>query len=78
MATAQGKSMQQVLSRQTGKGKRRVNGPPGSCFGCGQTGHLVRNCQIKLRKIMRKKQESVLDATEELIELMNAGLRKTT
>lgn len=40
----QGKTMKQILSPRTGKGKRkRASGPPGSCFGCRQIGHLVKN-----------------------------------
>jgi hypothetical protein len=47
--------MQQVLSQQTGQGKRRVNGPPASCFGCGQTGHLVKNWPNKTKENNEKK-----------------------
>lgn len=46
----QGKTMQQALFHQTGKGKSRFNGPPGSCFGCGQIGYLVRNCPNKSKE----------------------------
>lgn len=39
-----------VMFQQTGKGKWRVNGPPGSCFGCGQIGHQVRSCPNRTQK----------------------------
>lgn len=42
--TLQGKSIGQVFFQYMGKEKRKITGRPGSCFGCGQTGHQVRNC----------------------------------
>lgn len=56
MATAlQGKSMQPILFQQTGKGKRRFNGPTGSCFRCGQRVHQVRNCPDRIKETKNEK-----------------------
>ena len=40
-AALQGKTVKEILYQQANKGKikNRVNGPPGSCFSCGQMGH---------------------------------------
>lgn len=52
-AAMKGVPLATIVQQQFGRGRdrggggwngRRVPGPPGSCFGCGQTGHLVRNC----------------------------------
>ncbi|XP_016072396.1 PREDICTED: endogenous retrovirus group K member 6 Gag polyprotein-like [Miniopterus natalensis] len=48
-AALRGQTMQQFLQQQgAGRGRgRRVPGPPGSCFSCGQLGHFTRNCPQK-------------------------------
>ncbi|XP_061862620.1 endogenous retrovirus group K member 5 Gag polyprotein-like [Colius striatus] len=46
-AAQQGKPVEQVLAAMQFKKNRRVAGPPGSCFHCGQMGHQVRQCPNK-------------------------------
>ena len=45
-AALQGKTVKEILYQQANKGKvkNRVNGPPGSCFSCGQIGHRAIQC----------------------------------
>lgn len=42
-AAMKGKTLQEMLGTQYNKQKRRNPGPPGSCFNCGQPGHIARN-----------------------------------
>lgn len=46
-AALQGKPMKDILFQQQKRKRQRVSGPPGSCFGCGQFGHRIKNCPQK-------------------------------
>lgn len=48
-AALQGKSLKEMLAQPSNRwrpvsGKNRVPGPPGSCYRCGQMGHLLAQC----------------------------------
>lgn len=56
----QEKTVQQVLLQKTGKGKRRINGPPGSCFVCGQIGYQGRSCPNRTKENSNERKTGAL------------------
>lgn len=57
-AALQGKTVKDILFQQRNQGLRqgRAVGSSGSCFGCGQMGHKVKQCPDKRKGVGTKKE----------------------